>query len=115
MGLFVLTGAGLCKTLYIGKHIRLDMTPQDIGIKGLCYYTYKTANLYTNRYTSKIDSVPVYIISSCTHIDLPFARHAQILADYDIWAEVAFEKNFLIPDLYCTDNRLVFLFLVVIL
>lgn len=111
MGLFAITAAGLMKTIYIAKDTRLDITPQDIGIKGLCYYTYKTANLYRTK--TKLDSTPVYIISSCTHSELTFPQYIKLMEDFDFWAEAAFEKNFLIPSLHCTDNRFVFKFLVI--
>ncbi|XP_046803098.1 uncharacterized protein LOC111674798 [Lucilia cuprina] len=110
MGLFAVTAAGILKTIYIGKDTRLDLTPQDFGIKNLCYYTVKTANLYKSK--NKPQNIPVFLTSSCTHSELTFRQYIHLVQDHGFWAEAAFEKNLLIPGLHCTDNRLMYLFLV---
>lgn len=111
MGMFAVTGCGILKTVYIGKNTRLDLTPQDVGIKTLCYYTMKATNIYKNK--KRPDKVPVYMTSSCTHTDLTFTQYVHIVQDNGFWAEAAFEKNLFIPGLHCTQNRFVFLFLVI--
>ncbi|XP_065365043.1 putative fatty acyl-CoA reductase CG8306 [Calliphora vicina] len=110
MGLFAVTAAGIFKTIYIGEDTKLDLTPQDFGIKSLCYYTIKTARFYEKK--NKPDKIPVFITSSCTHSDLTFRQYIHLVQDHGFWAEAAFEKNFLIPGLHCTSNRFVYLFLV---
>lgn len=49
LGLFSLVGCGLLKSVYIKDNLHLDITPQDLGIKSLCYYTIKGAQLYQER------------------------------------------------------------------
>ncbi|KAM7348536.1 fatty acyl-CoA reductase 1-like isoform 2-T2 [Cochliomyia hominivorax] len=106
MGLFAIVAAGLLKTMYAGRNIILDITPQDIGIKTLCYHTYKTVNFYEN--TQKVDKIPVYNMSSRTHNDITFIQYIKIMEDYNFWTEAAVEKNLLIPSVYATENRLVY-------
>lgn len=110
MGIFAVTGAGIIKTIYIGRNVRLDLTPLDFGIKTLCYYTAEAARLYQNQ--PQPSQAPVFITSSCTHTDFTFVEYIKIVQDFGFWDEAAFEKNFLIPGLYCTDNRFVYLTLV---
>lgn len=40
MGLFALVGSGLLKSVYIEDSNRLDITPQDVCIKSMCYYAF---------------------------------------------------------------------------
>lgn len=49
IGLFSLVGAGLVKSVYLREDVHLDITPQDLGIKALCYYTVKGAQLYQQK------------------------------------------------------------------
>lgn len=49
IGLFSLVGAGLVKSVYLREDVHLDITPQDLGIKALCYYTVKGAQLYPQK------------------------------------------------------------------
>lgn len=111
MGLFAVTGAGVLKTIYMDWKTRLDLTPQDLGIKSLCYYTMKVANLYENK--QQVTEIPVYHTSSCTHSNFVFSEYIAMVQDYGFWGDGAFEKNVLLPHLQCTDNRFVFLFLVI--
>ncbi|KAM7348540.1 putative fatty acyl-CoA reductase CG8306 [Cochliomyia hominivorax] len=111
-GLFAVTAAGLMQTIFIGRNIKLDFTPQDIGTKTLCYYTYKTANLYQK--SQKIDKIPIYNMSSCTLHDIKFNQFINIMQDYNFMIEAALEKNFLIPSLYPTDNRFVYWILLIL-
>ncbi|KAM7348538.1 putative fatty acyl-CoA reductase CG8306 isoform 2-T2 [Cochliomyia hominivorax] len=111
MGLFATTAAGLLKVIYIDPDIRLDFTPQDLGIKTLCYYTYKTANLYEE--TMNVDKIPVYIFSSCTHNNIKFPQFINLMEDYHFWEEAALEKNFLIPSLYTTNSRIIYWILLI--
>ncbi|KAM7348541.1 putative fatty acyl-CoA reductase CG8306 [Cochliomyia hominivorax] len=111
MGLFALTQAGLMKTIFIGDNTRLDFTPQDIGTKTLCYFTYKTTNLYEK--TPKVDKIPVYNMSSCTHNDIKFTQYIKIMEDYNFWTKVAAEKSLLIPSIYPTESRAVYWILLI--
>lgn len=110
MGMIAITGAGVLKTFYMSKEVRLDLTPQDVAVKALCYYTVKTAGLYKT--SQKPIETPVFINSSCTHCDTTFVEYITIMQTHGFWKEAAFEKCFLIPGLYCTDNRFVFFILV---
>ncbi|KAM7348539.1 putative fatty acyl-CoA reductase CG8306 [Cochliomyia hominivorax] len=112
MGLFAVTSAGLLKVIYIGRDTRLDLTPQDLGIKTLCYYTYKTANLYKKM--KRVEEIPIYIFSSCKQSDITFPQYIKIMEDYNFWKEAALEKNFLIPSLHSTDNRFVYWILLIL-
>ncbi|XP_065364722.1 putative fatty acyl-CoA reductase CG8306 [Calliphora vicina] len=112
MGLFAVTAAGVLKTIYKSNDIRLDITPQDVGIKSLCYYTVQTADLYENQKNPY--EIPIYISSSCTHSHLTFQEYIDIMEKYGFWADAALEKNFLIPSLHCTSNRFVYFMLVLL-
>ena len=111
MGLFAVTGAGVFKTLYAGSNVRLDLTPQDLAIKALCYYTMKSASLYENK-IQPFAGIPVYHSSSCIHSDFLFSKYVAIMQDYGFLEEAAFEKNLLLPHLQCTDSRFVYMSLV---
>ena len=110
MGLFAVAGAGILKTIYINANAKLDATLQDIGIKCLCYYAMKAANLYENK--KRPIEIPVYHTSSCTHSNFLFSEYCGMTQKYGFWKEAAYEKNLLLPYLHCTDNRVVYLFLV---
>ncbi|KMZ07819.1 uncharacterized protein Dsimw501_GD27572 [Drosophila simulans] len=98
MGLFALVGAGILKTVYLGKDIRLDITPQDIGIKSMLCYTKMGYEIYRQGPPADL---PVYLSSSCTHVPhTPLGR------------DVAFEKNLMIPGCHYTDRRWAYQFLV---
>lgn len=49
LGLFALVGSGLLKSVYLKDNLHLDITPQDLGIKSLCYYTIKGSHVYQQR------------------------------------------------------------------
>lgn len=110
MGLFALVGAGILKTVYLGRDIRLDITPQDMGIKSMLCYTQKGADLYQQQDGPK--ELPVYMSSSCTHVPHTFTRVAEQMDELDLWGDAAFEKNLMIPGCHYTDRRWVYLFLV---
>lgn len=110
MGLFALVGAGILKTVYLGRDIRLDITPQDMGIKSMLCYTQKGADLYQQEDAPK--ELPVYMSSSCTHVSHTFTRVAEQMDELDLWGDAAFEKNLMIPGCHYTDRRWLYLFLV---
>ncbi|XP_017096210.2 fatty acyl-CoA reductase wat [Drosophila bipectinata] len=110
MGLFALVGAGILKTVYLGRDIRLDITPQDMGIKSMLCYTQKGSDLYQQKDAPK--ELPVYMSSSCTHVPHTFTQVAEQMDILDLWGDAAFEKNLMIPGCHYTDRRWVYLFLV---
>ncbi|BFG02895.1 fatty acyl-CoA reductase wat [Drosophila madeirensis] len=110
MGLFALVGAGILKTVYLGKDTRLDITPQDVGIKTMLSYTKKGHEQYQRGPPREL---PVYMSSSCTHVPHTFTQIAEQMDTLDLWKAAAFEKNLLVPGCHYTDNRWVYQFLVV--
>ena len=111
MGLFAVAGAGVFKTLYASSNSRLDLTPQDLAVKALCYYTMKSAKLYETTIQPP-EGIPVYHSSSYTHSNFLFSKYVAIMQDYGFFQEAAYEKNLLLPHLKCTDSRFVYLCLV---
>ncbi|XP_043657849.1 fatty acyl-CoA reductase wat [Drosophila teissieri] len=109
MGLFALVGAGILKTVYLGKDIRLDITPQDIGIKSMLWYTKRGYEIYRQGPPAEL---PVYLSSSCTHVPHTFTQIAEQMDTLDLWRDVAFEKNLMIPGCHYTDRRWAYQFLV---
>ncbi|XP_060662209.1 fatty acyl-CoA reductase 1 [Drosophila nasuta] len=109
MGLFSLVGAGVLKTVYIRKDVHLDITPQDMGIKALCYYAYAGCEAYRN---GAPKDLIVYQSSSRTHIPHTFLHMAENMDVIDLWHKGAFLMNLLAPGCHYTDNRLVYKFLV---
>ncbi|XP_033169756.1 fatty acyl-CoA reductase wat [Drosophila mauritiana] len=109
MGLFALVGAGILKTVYLGKDIRLDITPQDIGIKSMLCYTKMGYEIYRQGPPADL---PVYLSSSCTHVPHTFTQIAEQMDTLDLWRDVAFEKNLMIPGCHYTDRRWAYQFLV---
>ncbi|KAI8034311.1 hypothetical protein M5D96_012977 [Drosophila gunungcola] len=109
MGLFALVGAGILKTVYLGKDIRLDITPQDIGIKSMLCYTKRGSEIYQR---GPPDELPVYLSSSCTHLPHTFTQIAEQMDTLDLWRDVAFGKNLMIPGCHYTDRRWVYQLLV---
>ncbi|EDV99627.1 GH12315 [Drosophila grimshawi] len=109
MGLFSLVGAGLLKTVYIGNTVHLDITPQDMGIKGMIYYTKCGYDAYQQGTPKEL---LVFQTSSRTHIPYTFKEMANHMDDYDLWYTGAFLNNLMVPGCHYTDNRFVYKFLV---
>ncbi|KAM8721693.1 hypothetical protein ACLKA7_007549 [Drosophila subpalustris] len=109
MGLFSLVGAGLLKTVYIGRDIHLDLTPQDMGIKGLCYYAKAGYEAYRNGPPKEL---LVYQTSSKTHIPHTFIQMAERMDNMNLWYNGALLKNLMIPGCHYTENRFAYKFLV---
>ncbi|XP_017054595.1 fatty acyl-CoA reductase wat [Drosophila ficusphila] len=105
MGLFALVGAGILKTVYLGRDIRLDITPQDIGIKSMLWYTKRGAELYRQGPPAEL---PVFLSSSCTHVPHTFTQIAEQMDSLDLWRHSAFGKNLMIPGCHYTDRRWVY-------
>ncbi|XP_030568242.1 fatty acyl-CoA reductase wat [Drosophila novamexicana] len=109
MGLFSLVGAGLLKTVYIGRDVHLDITPQDMGIKGMIYYTKCGYDAYRQGTPKEL---LVYQTSSRNHIPFTFRRMATHMDTMNLWYSGAFLKNLWVPGCHYTDNRFVYKFLV---
>ncbi|ALC49541.1 CG18031 [Drosophila busckii] len=109
MGLFSLVGAGLLKTVYIGDNIHLDITPQDMGVKALLYYTKCGYEAYRNGTPKEL---LVYQSSSKTHIPHTFKEMANHMDNLNLWYNAAFLKNLWAPGCHYTQSRCVYLFLV---
>ncbi|XP_067640608.1 fatty acyl-CoA reductase 1 [Eurosta solidaginis] len=109
LGLFVLVGAGILKTVFMSKALRFDITPQDICIKTMLYYAYRAGREYSAK--SAISNVPVYMPSSSKLSHHTFYQMCQIMEN-DLWYKGAFEKNFMLPGAHYTENRFVYKFLV---
>ncbi|XP_001355230.2 fatty acyl-CoA reductase wat [Drosophila persimilis] len=109
MGLFALVGAGILKTVYLGKETRLDITPQDVGIKCMLSYTKKGQEKYQKGPPKEI---PVYMSSSCTHVPHTFTQIAEQMDTLGLWKKAAFEKSLMVPGCHYTDRRWVYQFLV---
>ncbi|TMW43202.1 hypothetical protein DOY81_011719, partial [Sarcophaga bullata] len=101
---------GILKTIYMGLNTCLDLTPQDLGIKSLCFYAMQAVGLY-EKPKKRPNEVPVYHTSSYSHSNFTFPQYIQMVQDYGFWNDGAFEKNLLLPYLHCTENRFVYLFL----
>ncbi|XP_030380980.1 fatty acyl-CoA reductase wat [Scaptodrosophila lebanonensis] len=109
MGLFTLVGSGLLKTVYLGENIHLDLTPQDVGIKALLYFTQQGNETYKKGIP---DELLVYQVSSCTLIPFTFQQIAEEMDRQDVWYGAAFEKQLLLPGCIYTDNSWLYHFLV---
>ncbi|EDV45590.1 fatty acyl-CoA reductase wat [Drosophila erecta] len=109
MGLFALVGTGILKTVYLGKDIRLDFTPQDIGIKSMLCYTKWGYDIYRQGPPAEL---PVYLFSSWTHVPDTFNQIAEQMDTLNLWRNAAFEKNLMIPGCHYTDKRWAYQFLV---
>ena len=111
MGLFAVAGAGIIKTIHMGLNTCLDLTPLDLGIKSLCFYTMQAVSLY-EKPKKRPNEVPVYHTSSYSHSNFTFPQYIEMVQDYGFWKDGAFQKNLLLPHIHCTENRFVYLFLV---
>ncbi|XP_011177536.1 fatty acyl-CoA reductase wat [Zeugodacus cucurbitae] len=109
MGLFVLVGAGILKTVFLSKSTRFDITPQDVSIKTMLYYAYRAGTEYAQE--KAITEVPIYMSSSTQHSNHTFYQMCQVM-EHGLWYEAAFEKNFMLPTCHYTDSRFVYMFLV---
>ncbi|XP_017473740.1 PREDICTED: fatty acyl-CoA reductase 1-like [Rhagoletis zephyria] len=109
IGLFVLVGAGILKTVFMSYTLRFDITPQDVGIKTMMYYAYRAANEYSER--KAIKDAPVYMSSSSQHSFHTFYQMCHVMEN-GLWYKAAFEKNFMLPGCHYTDNRFVYKFIV---
>ncbi|XP_053949561.1 fatty acyl-CoA reductase 1 [Anastrepha ludens] len=109
MGLFVLVGAGILKTVFMSKKLRFDITPQDAAIKAMMYYAYSAGSEYNKNKT--IEEAPVYMSSSSQHSFHTFYQMCQVMEN-GLWYKAAFEKNFLLPSCHYTDSRFVYKFVV---
>lgn len=49
MGLFVLVGTGILKTVFLSFSTRFDITPQDVGIKTMLYYACRAGTEYAQK------------------------------------------------------------------
>ncbi|XP_065364811.1 fatty acyl-CoA reductase wat-like [Calliphora vicina] len=113
MGLYAVTGAGLLKTIYVDKNNRLDISPQDISVKNMLYFTLKAAQLYEKK--SKPKEIPVYMTSNCTHFNMTLVQYLNIMDDFGLWEKGAYEKSLLVPGVHYTTNRFVYMFFVFLL
>ncbi|XP_050331154.1 fatty acyl-CoA reductase wat [Bactrocera neohumeralis] len=109
MGLFVLVGAGILKTVFLSFSTRFDITPQDIGIKTMLYYAARAGNEYAQK--KAIAEAPVYMSSSSKLSSHTFFQMCQVM-EGGLWYQAAFEKNFMLPTCHYTDSRFVYKFLV---
>ena len=110
MGLIAGAGAGILKVIYISQDCSQDVTPQDLGIKSLCFYAMKSAKIYENN--KQPPKLPVYQTSSYGHLNGKFVEYITISQENGVLEQAAFEKNLLLPHVYFTGNRFVYLFLV---
>lgn len=110
MGLYAVIGAGLLKTIYVDKNNRLDISPQDISVKNMVYFTLKAARAYEKNCKPK--EIPVYMTSNCTHFNMTLVEYLNIMEDFGLWEMGAYEKSLLVPGVHCTNNRFVYMFLV---
>ncbi|KAM7348627.1 fatty acyl-CoA reductase in oenocytes [Cochliomyia hominivorax] len=108
MGLYAVTGAGLLKTIYVGKNARLDISPLDIAAKNMLYYVVKASGLYKKSPPSK---TPVYMTSNCTHFNMTLIDYINAMEEYHLWENGAYEKNLFLPGLHYTSSRFVYMFL----
>lgn len=117
IGLFALAGMGLLKSLYIDDKTSLDITLMDISISVLLYQTAKSFKIYKNEKNFKIANqhIPVYNFSSCTHIDRTFVDYIKMLEEGGFYRGAAFEKNFLLPGIFCTKIRTLYMLMVSVL
>ena len=109
MGLYAITGAGLLKSIYVDENTRLDITPQDVGVKNMLYFALKASQIYEK---TKPNEAPVYITSNGTYFNLKLKDYINLMRDFNLWEKSAYEKNLLVPGLYCTSNRFVYMFMV---
>ncbi|XP_023037072.1 fatty acyl-CoA reductase wat isoform X1 [Drosophila willistoni] len=110
MGLFSLVGTGILKTVYLGKNIHLDITPQDIGIKSMLCYTQSAYNSYHQSDPPK--DLLVFQCSSRTHIPHTFTEMAEQMDNLSLWEAMPFQKSLLLPGCHYTDKRWLYQFLV---
>ncbi|XP_017871242.1 PREDICTED: fatty acyl-CoA reductase 1 [Drosophila arizonae] len=108
MGLFSLVGAGLLKTVYIRRSVYLDITPQDMGIIGMIYYTKCGYEAYREGTPKEL---LIYQTSSKTHIPYTFIQMASHMDIKNLWYSAAFLKNLGVPGCHYTENRFVYKFL----
>lgn len=109
MGLFALVGAGVLKTVYLGRNVRLDITPQDLAIKSILCYAKQGYELYQQGPPAEL---PVYLSSSCGQVPHTFTEMAEQMDDLNLWPDAAFGKNLMIPGCHYTDRRWIYQFLV---
>ncbi|XP_017034883.1 fatty acyl-CoA reductase wat [Drosophila kikkawai] len=109
MGLFAMVGAGVLKSVYLGRDVRLDITPQDLAIKSILCYARHGYLLYQQGPPKEL---PVYLSSSCGYIPHTFTQMAQQMDDLNLWMDVPFGLNLMIPGCHYTDKRWVYQLLI---